>query len=276
MILKLLWFFVGAYLLYAGVFFFGQRRLMYPGTYLFGAAPEDPTGPGVATAWLELPFGSVEARFLAPAPSAPVPAPAIIFAHGNGELIDHWDEMMASFTERGVGVMLVEFPGYGQSDGRPSQRSIVAAFEAGADWLADRDDIDGDRIVAMGRSIGGGAAAALTETRSMAALVLMSTFTSVRTIAWRNFYLPPFLALDPYDNRAAVAAFDGPVLVIHGRSDDQLPYEHGVELAAASPRAELMTLDCAHNDCPPSWPEFVDAVMAFLEREGVLGEGSGA
>ena len=270
MVLKLVWALVAAYLLYAGVFFFGQRRLMYPGANLMGASPDEPVRAGVERVWLALPFGSVEARFLAPQPAPSGRAPALIFAHGNGELIDHWDQWMASFADRGLAVLLVEYPGYGNSDGRPSQVSILSAFEAGADWLAAREDIDGDRLVAVGRSIGGGPAAALAARRSMAALVLMSTFTSVRKLAWSHFYLPPFLALDPWDNLAAVAAFEGPVLVVHGRYDDQLPYAQAVDLAAASPRAELMTLECAHNDCPPSWPDFVEAVTAFLEREGVV------
>jgi fermentation-respiration switch protein FrsA (DUF1100 family) len=188
----------------------------------------------------------------------------LIFAHGNGEVIDYWPDVMQMFADRGVAVLLVEYPGYGRSDGKPTQKAIAHAFTAAYDWLAGRRDVDSRRISAVGRSLGGGAVADLSRQRSLAALVLTSTFSSVRDIAWRGYFLPGFLALDPFDNRRAVAGFDGPVLVIHGRRDDQLPYRHAEALAGASTRAQLVALDCGHNDCPPSWPEFVERVSDFV------------
>lgn len=260
--MKVLLALIAAYAIYAGTFFVAQRRLMYPGTYLAGVSPDARPPPPAETVWLEVSFGKIEAWFFSPVSREP--APAMLFAHGNGEVIDHWPDVMQMFAHRGVAVLLVEYPGYGRSDGKPTQKAIAEAFTAAYDWLASREDVDTGRISAMGRSLGGGAVADLSRVRPLAALVLTSTFSSVRDIAWRGYFLPGFLALDPFDNRRAVASFDGPVLVIHGRRDDQIPFRHAEALAGAAPASELVALDCGHNDCPPAWPPFVERVSEFV------------
>lgn len=259
---------VGIYLVWmAGAFIF-QRALIYPGqSYPPPAPPED--RPGREVWWLETSGGRVEAWYL---PAQVDSAPALVFTHGNGELVDDWSGPMRVFARRGVAVLLVEYPGYGRSEGSPSQKSITEAMLAGYDRLAARPEVDGDRIVPMGRSLGGGAACILARERPVPALVLQSTFTSVRPFALR-FLLPPPLVRDSFDNLSVVRDFDGPVLVVHGRDDDVVPYSHGVELAEASSSAELVTYDCAHNDCPPDWEAYVDRVMEFLAEAGVVSSG---
>jgi hypothetical protein len=103
----------------------------------------------------------------------------------------------------------------------------------------------------------------------VAALVLQSTFTSVRSFAWR-YLMPPFLVRDPFDNLAAVRGFTGPVLVIHGRRDGIIPFRHGEALAAAAREGSLVPLECGHNDCPPDWSAYLDILEAFLRGEGLL------
>ena len=80
----------------------------------------------------------------------------VIFAHGNGELIDYWPDELKKFNDFGLGVLLVEYPGYGRSDGTPTQKSISEAFEAAYDMLVSRPDVDAERIILFGRSVGGG------------------------------------------------------------------------------------------------------------------------
>ena len=125
--------------------------------------------------------------------------------------------------------------------------------------------LDPGRIVAYGRSIGGGAACQLAARRPVSALILESSFTSVRPFA-RGFGAPGFLVRDPFDNLAAVREWRGPLLLLHGGRDDIIPPGHSKALAAAAPQAELHLLPCGHNDCPRQWP----LVRAFLERHGLL------
>ena len=147
------------------------------------------------------------------------PAPAFIFAHGNGELIDYWPDELRPVAALGAGLLLVEYPGYGRSEGAPTQERILEVFTRAYDRLAARPEVDPGRIVLIGRSMGGGAVCDLALKRPSAALVLLSTFTSLRTYAVR-YLAPGFLIRDPFDNLAAVRQYPGPVLVVHGREDD--------------------------------------------------------
>lgn len=269
--MKLLVGLFGLYFVYAGFFFLMQRRMLYPVAYGGGDSGAVSPPPGVEQVWLSTSGGRVEAWYLPATADHPARAdhggPAVVFAHGNGEVIDHWPETMQGLARQGIAVLLVEYPGYNRSEGRPTAASITEAFEAGYDWLAGRSEIDANDIAGIGRSLGGAAIASLSLSRDLSALVLMSAFSSVGRIARRGYYLPGFLALDPFDNREAVSQFRGPVLIVHGRSDIQIPFYHAETLAKASSRTRLVAFDCGHNDCPPSWPEFLDLVVEFLAEQ---------
>ena len=145
------------YLGYAVLLFVLQRRLLFPGGARAPERGESSTmAPGVQRVWLESTAGRVEAWHM-PAQPQSGPGPALVFAHGNGELIDDWTAL-AELTRFGMSVLLVEFPGYGHSAGKTSRRQIGEAFRAGYDWLVALPDVDPERVVVMGRSIGGGGA----------------------------------------------------------------------------------------------------------------------
>lgn len=219
--------------------------------------------------WVDIPGARVEG-WLLPSPTAEGERkPLVLFAHGNGELIDFWPETFQSLTRRGLHVLLMEYPGYGRSTGKPTQQSITQAFCAACDRVVTRPDVDPSRIVLLGRSIGGGAACAVAAQRPSAALVLMSTFTSLRPFA-RRYLAPSFLIRDPLDNLSVVSSYPGPVLIIHGKHDMVVPYAHGKALAAAARSARFVTYDADHNDCPPDWEAFFDTLTDFLKEARVL------
>ncbi len=207
----------------------------------------------------------VEAWYLPPLGAAGQPSGALLFTHGNGELIDFWAAAFRPVREWGIGVLLVEYPGYGRSKGKPSQASITDAVTSAYDQLAARPDVDAARIVAYGRSVGGGAACALAARRDLAALILESSFTGVRPLA-RRLGLPGFLVLDPFDNLDVVRSFEQPVLIIHGERDEIIPVQHAHELDAAAADSSLHLLPCGHNDCPRPWP----LIHAFLGEHAIL------
>jgi pimeloyl-ACP methyl ester carboxylesterase len=261
---------------YAAVMFFAQRRMAFPGTSRESARTTASAPAGVAQVWLEPSFGRVEAWFFES--DGDGPEPTVVFAHGNGELIEDWQDEMEGLRRAGVNALLVEFPGYGFSEGEPSREALREAFAEAFDWLVEDAHVAPERFVAYGRSIGGGAAADLAIDRPVGALALQSTFTSTAAMA-REMLLPGFLVRDRFDNRRAVADFSGPVLLLHGLDDDVISYSHALGLAGARDGLEVVDIDCAHNDCGPEWPGIVSTLTDFLALHGLLdrsvGRGSG-
>jgi hypothetical protein len=246
-----------------------QRQVLFPRYMIPTPPPPDFKTLRIEPWLLETSFGKVEAWYLPPAAASGKPAPAVIFGHGNGELIDYWPYELRGFPAMGVGLLLVEYPGYGRSAGSPSQESISEAFTLAYDRLAARPDVDPSRIVLFGRSLGGGAVCDLAIRRPSAALILMSSFKSVSAFAVR-YLAPPVLIRDPFDNLAAVRQYQGPVLVIHGESDEVIPFGHGRALHAAARNGKMLIYPAGHNDCPPDWAVFWRDVADFLKTIGVL------
>jgi pimeloyl-ACP methyl ester carboxylesterase len=256
------------YAAYCVLLFFLQRQVVFPRYMIPTPAAPDLKVLGIEPLWLETSFGKVEAWYLPPI-SAGKPSPAVIFGHGNGELIDYWPNELGRFASMGVGLLLVEYPGYGRSAGSPSQDSISETFTLAYDRLAACKDVDPARIVLFGRSLGGGAVCDLALKRPSAALILMSAFKSVSAFAVR-YLAPAFLIRDPFDNLTAVRQYTGPVLVIHGNFDEVVPFSHGQALHAAAPNGKMIVYPAGHNDCPPDWEVFWRDVEDFLQAIGVL------
>ncbi len=254
---------VMAYLGYVALLFVLQRGLLFPGTRLAPLHALDSVPRGVEQVWLGASFGRVEAWFFDGSNGAP--AATLVFAHGNGELIGHWRTEMQEFADRGVNVLLVEFPGYGHSEGRPTRATLRETFTRAYDWLIERPQVDPARVVAWGRSVGGGVAGDLALSRPVKALILQSTFSSIATMAWRNFRAPGFLLRDRYDVARAVEMFDGPVLLMHGTRDEVIPYSHAERIAAVREGLEVIAIDCGHNDCAPYWGEISERIVRFIE-----------
>jgi hypothetical protein len=258
---------VACYAVYAGLLYATQRSLMFP-----AAASDWPRRSRVATpGWSEVQvpasFGAVRVLYR-PAPDAK-PGAALIYLHGNAEFADDNVDSFPALAAQGVHLALIEYPGYAGAAGAPTFDSLREAATVTYDWLRQRPDVDAARIVAAGRSVGTGPAAELSAHRTLRALVLMSPFTSVADFACARG-LPAFLVRDPFDNRARLRAYAGPVLILHGRHDEIIPYAHGRALAAVAHSATLRDYPCGHNDCPWFEPEFEATLLGFLHRHGIL------
>ncbi len=261
---------VAIYFTYCSLLFLLQRRIIYPHSMIPLPAESAPSIPGMETIWLNTSFGNVEAWFL-PAVTGrdSLPAPAVIFGHGNGEIIDYWPQELRTFSRMGIGLLLVEYPGYGRSAGSPSQDSITETFVSAYDVLSSRKDVDASRIIFLGRSLGGGALCALALKRPSAALILMSSFTSIRSFAIR-YLAPSFLVRDSFDNLAVVKHYSNPVMIIHGKRDAIIPFGHGQKLHQAAKQSVLIVYEAGHNDCPPNWDIFWKDVERFLRQHGII------
>jgi hypothetical protein len=247
---------------YLALLFFAQRSMLFPAPPV-ASAPSRP--PFARPIWLTTSFGRVEAWFLPPLGTPTGPSPLLLFTHGNGELIDYWPEEFERPRAAGLAVLLVEYPGYGRSEGSPSEVSITEAVLAAFDWAQQQPDVDKSRIIPYGRSLGGGAAAIVATKRAVPALILESSFSSVAAFA-SGFGAPAVLVRDKFDSVSAIKSFTGPILILHGDRDDIVPPHHARALAAASNRVTLKYMPCGHNDCPRPWAD----VRAFLNQHGLL------
>jgi fermentation-respiration switch protein FrsA (DUF1100 family) len=269
MLVKIISWALFLYFIYCVLLFLMQRHMMFPRSFVEIPA-NNQNILGLEKIWLETSFGKVETWFLPPSfDHGSKPAPVVIFAHGNGELIDFWPHELKKFNQLGLGILLVEYPGYGRSKGSPSQKSITETFTNAYDVLVARKEVDPSKVIFFGRSLGGGAVCALAVKRPSAALILMSTFISARSFA-AKYLAPPFLVRDPFDNLSTVETYPGPILVVHGKYDTVIPYSHGSMLYRAAKRGRMITYDCGHNDCPANWDIFWRDIESFLNDAGLI------
>jgi uncharacterized protein len=186
-------------------------------------------------------------------------APAVLLLHGNAGNIQDRIPLALGYLQRGISILLLDYRGYGRSDGRPTERGLTADAFAGIGWLANQAG-DPGHIVVHGRSLGGAVGArALVEWQeradgSVAGLVLDSSFTSLEEIGRTTYPFLPGLLLrrirGRFDTPAALARLALPVLVVHGSEDRLVPVAMGRELHARAPAgAEWFEVRGAdHND----------------------------
>lgn len=242
---------VFVYVAWSGLACSLQNKVVFPGpAQATGRAPA-PVPYGGERLTLDLEDGGVVEGWFLPGAgvSADKPGPAVLFAHGNAETIDEWAFLVDDYLPWGVSVLLMEYRGYGRSGGVATQQAVIRDGVAFYDLLVARPDVDKERIVLHGRSIGTGVACAVSRARPARLMVLQSAFSDLGRLGWQ-FGVPPFVVEDRFENTAAVAAFPGPVLLFHGRHDPLFSFDHAERLAAASPRVRLQPMDCEHNDCP--------------------------
>jgi dipeptidyl aminopeptidase/acylaminoacyl peptidase len=246
-----------------------QNEFVFPNA---AEGPMDrPPPPGAIQHWLETPDGARVKSwlFLPKAASAAAKAPAIIFFHGNSDYIETKLEYPEFYTARGIACLIVEYRGYRRSTGAPSEAALSADAAAFFDWLAARPEIDASRIGAHGHSLGAAIAARLAVDRPVKTLVMVSAFRSLPALFGR-YYLPGALARERFDNEAAVAAFAGRILLLHGESDEIVPVRHGRRLAEiAGENAQLILYPGVDHDVPWDWRVFGRDLMDFYAAAGL-------
>jgi fermentation-respiration switch protein FrsA (DUF1100 family) len=164
----------------------------------------------------------------------PAPRATLLFFHGNAGNLSHRVESIRLFHDLGLSVFIIDYRGYGQSEGSPTETGTYRDATAAWDYLVDERRIAPQEIVIFGRSLGGAIAAELASHTRPAALILESAFTSVPNMAARLYpWLPVrWLSRYRYDTRRALEATSSPVLIIHSREDDIIPYAEGEQLFA--------------------------------------------
>lgn len=245
-----------------------QERLMFPRWM-------EPVGDravpmGGESWWIEASSGDrVEAWFFRGlGRSADDPGPAAIVFHGNAEIIDHAMPDVQMYRARGISVLVPEYRGYGRSEGLPSRATIGEDMLAFRARLVARSEVDPNRLIYHGRSIGGGVSSDVAAVHPPAAWVLASTFRSMPRM-FRKFGVPGFLCRNDFDVETVLAGFDGPSLVMHGRQDPLIPVAHGRHLASVARDGTYLEVDAEH-DLPEDWELHEQTIEDFLVRAGLF------
>lgn len=184
-----------------------------------------------------------------------VPAPdardTVLIAHGNAGNISHRIDTLRIWHRLGYNTLIFDYRGYGQSSGRPDEAGTYLDARAAWDWLTGERGIEPGSIVLFGRSLGTAVVAQLATQVGPGALVVASPFTSVPDLAAELYpWLPArYLSRYEYPVKRFVRDADCPVLVIHSREDEIIPFHHGqaIYAAAAEPKS-LLELSGGHNE----------------------------
>lgn len=170
----------------------------------------------------------------------------VLYCHGNAEDMIQSLGMYAGLLARGYGVATVDYPGYGLSDGSPSEDGCYRNVHRLYDWLVEMRGVRPEDVIVVGFSIGTGAATELAATKRVGGLVLMAPYLSAPRIVTQIRLLP----IDPFPNLKRIARVGCPVTVIHGTEDHIIPFAHGQRLfALANEPKRFMAVDGAgHND----------------------------
>jgi len=175
----------------------------------------------------------------------------ILFCHGNGGNIMHRLDSIRLFNSLGLNCFIFDYRGYGKSQGKPTEAGTYLDSYAAYDWLINEMQIDPEKIIIFGRSIGGCIAAKLAAEVDAALLVLESTFTSYVDMGKKFYWYMPVKLFARYKYRTIdyVKNVNIPVLVIHSPDDELVPFEFGRLLyqAANEPR-EFIEISGGHND----------------------------
>jgi fermentation-respiration switch protein FrsA (DUF1100 family) len=200
---------------------------------------------------------------------APPGARLVACFHGNGETIDDDVTLARDLRERGLGALLVEYPGYEDSGAMPSEQGLYGNAETALDEAARRG-FGPDRVALWGTSLGTGVAAEMARRGRGARLVLVSPFTSLRDVASRTVsWLPISLVVpDRYDTLAKAASIRIPTLIVHGDRDDVVPFDMGETLAHAITGSRFLPISgAAHGDIyVRGGATLLDAIAAHCGR----------
>ena len=203
-----------------------------------------------------------------------VPAPqargVVLFFHGNAGSISHRLDYLRMFRELGFSILIFDYRGYGKSSGEPSEIGTYQDAEAAWNYLVETKRIAPSSIVLYGESLGGAVAAWLAARVKPRALIITSTFTSLPDLGAKLYPLFPVRLLTRYEYNAKkyLQAATCPVLIVHSREDEIVPFEHGEQLyTAAHEPKQLLEIHGGHNtSLILSRDLWMKGVGAFLDR----------
>lgn len=197
----------------------------------------------------------------------------ILFCHGNAGNIAGRLEYLNIFHRLGFDTFIFDYRGFGASEGKTTEKGTYLDIEAAMDYLVNNRNVSEDEVIVYGRSLGGTIAINHAKDHTPKMLVIDSSFTSYRKLSsdvLRGFLLPvpvKLLARFEYNSIDNIRKIDCPVLVIHSRDDEVIPYSHGKDLFKnANEPKEFLTISGTHNEGFLTSGNYEIGLSDFLEK----------
>jgi len=262
--------FVGvAYLLVLLLMVTMESRLVYPGAYIAMEPPSDALMTEQIE-YLSTDGNRLKGRLL----TREGPANYLLFMHGNYSKAQWLDEWAARLGEAfDATVLLAEYRGY-EDDLTPTEAGIIEDCEAARKYLCDKFGLRKSDIILYGRSLGGGCAVALAANGGAKALVLERTFDQLVGVASRQYPWAPvrLLMQNRFDSIGRMAAYTGPLVILHGTSDRLVPVECARRMHQAANGQHKLLIEVAgmkHNGSLPEQylRQTVNTLTAFTSQQ---------
>ena len=203
----------------------------------------------------------------------------IVWFHGNaGNISNRVYNIMLMNVHLGANLFIFDYRGYGLSEGSPSEKGMYSDGEGVLEYLRSRDDIDQDRLVLFGRSLGGCIVAELAMSHRAKAVIIESSFTSVDAMSRYkrpaiSFFIPSrLLVKSRFESLAKMPRIHSPVMIVHGNKDVTVPIEMGRELfdAANEPKRFYEIEGATHDDTHMVGGEaYFKAMREFIDNSSV-------
>ncbi len=256
----------GVYLAFAGFLFIFQSHYIYYPERVLSVTPHS-IGLQFESVSFETTDGVQLSGWFVPSESA---RGVILFCHGNAGNISHRLDSIQIFHQLGLDVFIFDYRGCGQSEGRPTEQGTYKDAEAAWRYLIEERQVKPNEVIIFGRSLGGAVASWLAQSHTLGGLILESTFTSLPDIAAGLYpYLPVRLLLRfEYNTAEYLGRVDCPVLIVHSRDDEIMPFNHGQQLfeSAKEPKKFLETTGTHNNGFITSGKRYEDGLHTFISQ----------
>lgn len=193
----------------------------------------------------------------------------LIYCHGNAGNLERFNKLASDlWITLDRSILLFDYPGFGRSEGKPSEKGCYAAADAAYDAVMRMNGASSDHVVICGESLGGGVAVDLASRRPHQTLVLIRTFTSIPDVAKQQFSVisAPAIMVNRFESLKKIPTCRMPIFLAQADQDRLIPFAHGEKLRDACQAPvrfhRLRGLD--HNDPLPA--DFFVALRAFLDE----------
>ena len=188
----------------------------------------------------------------------------ILFSHGNAEDIGTGTPYLKELQNAGFSVVAYDYRGYGTSEGKPSEENSYQDIEAAYNYLTEELKIPAEKLIVHGRSLGAAVSIDLASRKTCGGLIVESSFVSAFRVMTKYKIFP----FDKFQNLNKIKQVKCPILFVHGKQDDIIPFWHGEMLFANAnkPKFSLWIDEANHNNVfAKSKDNYLQAIKNFSD-----------